>query len=169
MPLCRRCEYRLSRTESVCRNRRRQHRCSRPFSTQCISACCMRHEDEKILYSPGHFSVEESQMAHKQVLFRSEAREKLLRGLTALADAVRIALENAVSAASLLRLAEATLTELPEPMVAPPSPRRASTTSIETRSLSPQWPRLGRQLLVPGFWLFPATDYKPVALSLWRS
>jgi chaperonin GroEL len=31
-------------------------------------------------------------MAHKQVLFRSEAREKLLRGSTALADAVRVTL-----------------------------------------------------------------------------
>jgi chaperonin GroEL len=31
-------------------------------------------------------------MAHKQVLFRSEAREKLLRGATALADAVRVTL-----------------------------------------------------------------------------
>ena len=28
-------------------------------------------------------------MAHKQVLFRSEAREKILRGASALADAVR--------------------------------------------------------------------------------
>ena len=31
-------------------------------------------------------------MAHKQILFRSEAREKLLRGSTALADAVRVTL-----------------------------------------------------------------------------
>jgi chaperonin GroEL len=31
-------------------------------------------------------------MAHKQVLFRSEAREKLLRGVAALADAVRVTL-----------------------------------------------------------------------------
>ena len=31
-------------------------------------------------------------MAHKQVLFRSEAREKLLRGATALVDAVRVTL-----------------------------------------------------------------------------
>jgi chaperonin GroEL len=31
-------------------------------------------------------------MAHKQVLFRSEAREKVLRGATALADAVRVTL-----------------------------------------------------------------------------
>ena len=31
-------------------------------------------------------------MAHKQVLFRSEAREKILRGATALADAVRVTL-----------------------------------------------------------------------------
>lgn len=92
-------------------------------------------------------------MVHKQVLFASEAREKILRGATALADAVRVtlgpkskcvliqkpygaplvcndvyvdlveagiidptkvvrvALENAVSAASLLLLMDATLTE----------------------------------------------------------
>ena len=31
-------------------------------------------------------------MAHKQVLFRSEARERILRGVTALADAVRVTL-----------------------------------------------------------------------------
>src|SRR5574339_556748 len=31
-------------------------------------------------------------MAHKQLLFRSEAREKILRGATALADAVRVTL-----------------------------------------------------------------------------
>jgi chaperonin GroEL len=31
-------------------------------------------------------------MAHKQVLFRSEAREKILRGATPLADAIRITL-----------------------------------------------------------------------------
>jgi chaperonin GroEL len=31
-------------------------------------------------------------MAHKQILFRSEAREKILRGATALADAVRVTL-----------------------------------------------------------------------------
>lgn len=31
-------------------------------------------------------------MAHKQVLFRSEAREKILHGATALADAVRVTL-----------------------------------------------------------------------------
>ena len=31
-------------------------------------------------------------MPHKQVLFRSEAREKILRGATALADAVRVTL-----------------------------------------------------------------------------
>ena len=31
-------------------------------------------------------------MAYKQVLFRSEAREKILRGATALADAVRVTL-----------------------------------------------------------------------------
>jgi len=31
-------------------------------------------------------------MAHKQILFRSEAREKILRGATALADAIRITL-----------------------------------------------------------------------------
>src|SRR5574341_2042733 len=93
-------------------------------------------------------------MASKQVLFRSEAREKVLRGSATLADAVRvtlgpkskcvliqkrfglaarkeyvdlveagiidptkvvrIALENAVSVASVLLLTEATLTEVPE-------------------------------------------------------
>jgi len=31
-------------------------------------------------------------MAHRQLLFRSEAREKILRGATALADAVRVTL-----------------------------------------------------------------------------
>lgn len=31
-------------------------------------------------------------MAHKQMLFRSEAREKILRGAAALADAVRVTL-----------------------------------------------------------------------------
>src|SRR5450756_300662 len=31
-------------------------------------------------------------MAHKQVLFRSAAREKILRGVTQLADAVRVTL-----------------------------------------------------------------------------
>src|SRR5215510_12849793 len=31
-------------------------------------------------------------MAHKQLLFRSEARERILRGATALADAVRVTL-----------------------------------------------------------------------------
>ena len=31
-------------------------------------------------------------MAHKQVLFHSEAREKILRGATLLADAIRITL-----------------------------------------------------------------------------
>jgi chaperonin GroEL len=35
---------------------------------------------------------EEETMPHKQVLFRSEAREKILRGVTALADAVRVTL-----------------------------------------------------------------------------
>ena len=83
-------------------------------------------------------------MAHKQILFRSAAREKILRGATQLADAVhvtlgprsksvliekkwgvpivcndgvtivRIALENAVSVASILLLTEATMTEIPE-------------------------------------------------------
>ena len=32
-------------------------------------------------------------MAHKQVLFRSVAREKILQGATLLADAVRITLD----------------------------------------------------------------------------
>jgi len=31
-------------------------------------------------------------MAYKQVLFRAEAREKILRGVSALADAVRVTL-----------------------------------------------------------------------------
>jgi chaperonin GroEL len=31
-------------------------------------------------------------MAHKRLLFRSDAREKILRGATALADAVRVTL-----------------------------------------------------------------------------
>ena len=31
-------------------------------------------------------------MAHKQILFRSQAREKILRGATQLADAVRVTL-----------------------------------------------------------------------------
>jgi BMFP domain-containing protein YqiC len=31
-------------------------------------------------------------MAHKQVLFRSDAREKVLKGVNALADAVRVTL-----------------------------------------------------------------------------
>lgn len=31
-------------------------------------------------------------MSHKRLLFRSEAREKILRGATALADAVRVTL-----------------------------------------------------------------------------
>ena len=35
-------------------------------------------------------------MAHKQVLFRSAAREKILRGATQLADAVRVTLGPAV-------------------------------------------------------------------------
>lgn len=53
-------------------------------------------------------------MASKRLLFRSAAREKILSGATAPADAARIALENAVSVASVLLLAEATLTEKPE-------------------------------------------------------
>jgi hypothetical protein len=40
-------------------------------------------------------------MASKQVFYRSEARERLLRGVSARADAVRVTLE-------------ATLTEVPE-------------------------------------------------------
>jgi chaperonin GroEL len=43
-------------------------------------------------------------VAHKQVLFRSAVREKILRG----------ALDNAVSVASVLLLTEATMTEIPE-------------------------------------------------------
>ena len=45
-------------------------------------------------------------MAHRQVLFRSEAREKVLRGATAL--------ENARSVESVPLLTEATLTGSPE-------------------------------------------------------
>jgi len=37
-------------------------------------------------------SIEDVQMAHKQILFRSAAREKVLRGATQLADAVRVTL-----------------------------------------------------------------------------
>ena len=40
----------------------------------------------------GPDSIWESAMAHKQVLFRSAAREKILRGATQLADAVRVTL-----------------------------------------------------------------------------
>jgi len=77
-------------------------------------------------------------MAHKKVLFGSTAREKVLQGAEALTDAVgdgtrneyvdlveagiinptkvvRIALENAVSIASVLLLTEATMTDIPEP------------------------------------------------------
>ena len=65
-------------------------------------------------------------MAHKQVLFHSAAREKVLRGASLLADAVeagivdpvkvvRTALENGVSDPSVLLLTEATMTEIPEP------------------------------------------------------
>jgi hypothetical protein len=83
-------------------------------------------------------------MAHKQVLFRSAAREKILRGATQLADAIRVTLgprsksvliekkwgapivcndgvrsprssTHAVSVAGILLLAEATMTEIPEP------------------------------------------------------
>ena len=77
-------------------------------------------------------------MAAKRLLFKAAAREKVLRGATALADnygfdasrceyvdlveagiidptnVARIALENAVSVASVLLLAEGTLTEIPE-------------------------------------------------------
>src|SRR5574341_2268241 len=38
------------------------------------------------------FGAKENAMAHKQVLFRAAAREKVLRGATALADAVRVTL-----------------------------------------------------------------------------
>ena len=37
-------------------------------------------------------------MAHKQVFFRSEARERILRGVTALADAVHAAIDAATAA-----------------------------------------------------------------------
>jgi hypothetical protein len=45
-------------------------------------------------------------MASKRLLFRSAAREKILSSATSLADAVCVA--------SVLLLAEATLTEIPE-------------------------------------------------------
>ena len=51
-------------------------------------------------------------MAHKQLLFRAEAREKVLRGASALADAVRVTL--GPKSKSVLLLTEATLTEVPE-------------------------------------------------------
>ena len=80
-------------------------------------------------------------MAHKQLPFHSAAREKILRGASARADAVRVTLgpksksvllqkkwgtplvcnggvsiapENAVSVASVLLLTEAAMTEQPE-------------------------------------------------------
>ena len=66
-------------------------------------------------------------MPHKQLFFRSEARENILRGATALADAVRVNARPQVevcddraevgspiaSAAGVLLLSEATLTEAP--------------------------------------------------------
>ena len=75
----------------------------------------------------------EDNVPHKHLMFRSEAREKTLRGTTAIADAVRMTLgpksrcvliersgvsrscaENAVSAAGVLLLMEATMTEVPD-------------------------------------------------------
>ena len=78
-------------------------------------------------------------MSHKHLLFRSEARDKILRGVirreganrgldastgayvdlmaAGIIDAtkvVRVGLENAVSVAGILLLTEATLTEMPE-------------------------------------------------------
>jgi chaperonin GroEL (HSP60 family) len=80
-------------------------------------------------------------MSSKKLMFRSEARDKILRGATALADAVRVtlgprskcvlidrktkvvrlALENAVSVAGTLLLTEATMTSIPEPNAEPQS------------------------------------------------
>jgi len=60
-------------------------------------------------------------MTYKQVLFQSAAREKVVRGATQLANAVRITLgpkSNAVSVASILLLTEATMTEIEEPKAA---------------------------------------------------
>lgn len=47
-------------------------------------------------------------MAHKQVLFRSEARERILRGVAALADAVRVTLGPKSEALSIEDLGRAT-------------------------------------------------------------
>jgi chaperonin GroEL len=47
--------------------------------------------------------------------FESAAREAVRCGPSAMANAVRVTLENAMSVASTLLLAEATLTEMPEP------------------------------------------------------
>ncbi len=40
----------------------------------------------------GHASTNEGAMSYKHVMFRSAAREKVLRGATQLADAVRVTL-----------------------------------------------------------------------------
>lgn len=60
-------------------------------------------------------------MSHKRLLFRSEAREKVLRDPT---KVVRLALENAVSVAGVLLLTEATMTEVPDA-----KPETASATA----------------------------------------
>ena len=69
-------------------------------------------------------------MPHKQVLFRSEAREKILRGASALADAVRVTLgpkSKCVLIEKKLRRARSSAT------TASPSPRRW-TSRIPTRT-----------------------------------
>ncbi|MGE5268011.1 MAG: hypothetical protein ACM3L9_11660 [Deltaproteobacteria bacterium] len=64
-------------------------------------------------------------LAHRQVIFRSAARDNILRGSAQLADSDRVTLgpkSNSVviqsnwgSVASFLLLTEATMTDLPEP------------------------------------------------------
>lgn len=65
-------------------------------------------------------------MAHRKILFRSAACEKMLRGTTQLADAIRVMLGPRSKAvlierkwgtpivASILLLTKATMTEIPE-------------------------------------------------------
>jgi hypothetical protein len=63
------------------------------------------------------FRGETRPLAHKQVHLRSEARENILTGAPAIADAVRRSARpqsNAISVASVLLLTEARLTNVPE-------------------------------------------------------
>jgi hypothetical protein len=46
----------------------------------------------KLAWRPGIACEDAEDMAHKKVVFRSEARERVLRGATAIADAVRVTL-----------------------------------------------------------------------------